>query len=72
MNIIEWWSKHPEVIAVGQNNIDKKASALATKDFDPHPLPDEWKNMNFEIKLEQANGIIQQKDPIPVFEDMSF
>ena len=64
MNILEWWAMHREVVAVGQDNIDKVASVYAIEDFDPNPLPDEWANMTLKITI--------KKSPDLDFEDLSF
>lgn len=63
MNMINWWVKHPEVVGMGQCNVSQSIRVVATRDFEPYPLPDEWAGLDFKIEI---------VSPLPLVEDLEF
>lgn len=59
MEIIKWWTQHPEIVAIGQDNVGKQVSILARSNFDMEPLPEIWKDYQVVLTMENPNTIQQ-------------
>lgn len=79
MDIIQWWSQHPEIVAIGQSNIDKQVNVLARTSFEMEPLPEIWNGFKIELRIEAPRSE-PQPPPKPSeqpsetinFEELSF
>jgi hypothetical protein len=63
-----WWFSHPEVVAVGcAKKEPKNVYILATKLFDPYPLPIEWEGRIAIVEIEKDAACAA-----PEFEEIEF